>query len=91
MPVEQKDIYYITGEDRKTLEASPHLEMFKDKGFEVLLMVDPVDEWVIQGLSEYKGKKLKSVAKGDVTCRVMRRRKRTKRKLSRSPKSLPDF
>ncbi len=66
MPVEQKDIYYITGEDRQTLEASPHLEMFKDKGFEVLLMTDPVDEWVIQGLSEYKGKNLKSVAKGDV-------------------------
>ncbi len=66
MPVEQKDIYYITGEDRQTLEASPHLEMFKDKGFEVLLLTDPVDEWVIQGLSEYKGKNLKSVAKGDV-------------------------
>ncbi len=66
MPLEQKDIYYITGEDRQTLIASPHLEMFKDKGFEVLLMTDPVDEWVIQGLSEYKGKNLKSVAKGDV-------------------------
>ena len=66
MPLEQKDIYYITGEDRRTLSASPHLEMFKDKGFEVLLMTDPVDEWVIQGLSEYKGKNLKSVAKGDI-------------------------
>ena len=66
MPLEQKDIYYITGEDRQTLIASPHLEMFKDKGFEVLLMTDPVDEWVIQGFSEYKGKNLKSVVKGDI-------------------------
>ncbi len=66
MPEEQKDIYFITGEDRQTLIASPHLEMFKNKGFEVLLMTDPVDEWVIQGLSEYKGKNLKSVTKGDV-------------------------
>ncbi|MEA3333162.1 MAG: molecular chaperone HtpG [Pseudomonadota bacterium] len=66
MPEAQKDIYFITGEDRQTLIASPHLEMFKNKGFEVLLMTDPVDEWVIQGLSEYKGKNLKSVTKGDV-------------------------
>ncbi|MEA1923361.1 MAG: molecular chaperone HtpG [Pseudomonadota bacterium] len=66
MPEEQKDIYFITGEDRQTLIASPHLEMFKNKGFEVLLMTDPVDEWVIQGLNEYKGKNLKSVTKGDV-------------------------
>jgi molecular chaperone HtpG len=66
MPEAQKEIYYITGEDRDTLLASPHLEIFKDKGFEVLLLTDPVDEWVIQGLHEYKGKSLKSVAKGDV-------------------------
>ena len=46
--------------------ASPHLEVFKDKGFEVLLLTDPVDEWVIQGLNEYKEKSLKSVVKGDV-------------------------
>ncbi len=66
MPEAQKEIYYITGEDRDTLLASPHLEIFKDKGFEVLLLTDPVDEWVIQGLNEYKEKSLKSVAKGDV-------------------------
>ncbi len=66
MPADQKEIYYITGEDRDTLMASPHLEVFKDKGFEVLLLTDPVDEWVIQGLNEYKEKSLKSVVKGDV-------------------------
>ena len=66
MPEAQKDIYYITGEERDALIASPHLEIFKDKGFEVLLLTDPVDEWVIQGLNEYKEKSLKSVTKGDV-------------------------
>ncbi len=66
MPLEQKEIYYISGEDREALAASPHLEIFKEKGWEVLLFTDPVDEWVIQGLFEYKGKKLKSVAKGEV-------------------------
>ena len=66
MPEAQKEIYYITGEERDVLIASPHLEVFKEKNFEVLLLTDPVDEWVIQGLNEYKGKKLKSVVKGDV-------------------------
>jgi molecular chaperone HtpG len=66
MPLEQKEIYYIAGEDREVLAASPHLEVFRDKGWEVLLFTDPVDEWVLQGLFEYKGKKLKSVAKGEV-------------------------
>ncbi|NPA24501.1 MAG: molecular chaperone HtpG [Deltaproteobacteria bacterium] len=66
MPLEQKEIYYLAGEDREMLKSSPHLEAFKEKGFEVLLFTDPVDEWVIQGLFEYKGKKLKSVAKGEV-------------------------
>ncbi len=66
MPLEQKEIYYLAGEDREMLKSSPHLEAFKKKGFEVLLFTDPVDEWVIQSLFEYKGKKLKSVAKGEV-------------------------
>ncbi len=81
MPLEQKDIYYITGDDRQTLIASPHLEMFKDKGFEVLLMTDPVDEWVIQGFSEYKGKNLKSVAKGDVDLQSDEEKKGNEEKL----------
>jgi molecular chaperone HtpG len=56
----QKDIYYITGENISTLKNSPHLEQLKDKGYEVLLMTDPVDEWVVRSLTEYKEKKLKS-------------------------------
>jgi molecular chaperone HtpG len=60
MKPEQKEIYYITGENISTLKNSPHLEQLKDKGFEVLLMTDPVDEWVVRSLTEYKEKKLKS-------------------------------
>ncbi|MGL1903834.1 MAG: molecular chaperone HtpG [Fibrobacterales bacterium] len=62
----QEDIYYITGESRNAVESSPHLEMFKDKGIEVLYLVDPIDEWVTQSLSEFDGKKLKNITKGDI-------------------------
>ncbi len=65
MPAEQKEIYYLTGEDREVLAKSPHLEAVKTRGYEVLLMTDPVDEWVLQALTTYKEKPLKSVAKGD--------------------------
>ena len=66
MPEAQKEIYYITGEDKAALEQSPLLEAFNAKGFEVLFMTDPVDEWVVQSLFEYKEKKLKAVDRGDV-------------------------
>ena len=66
MPEGQKEIYFITGTSRETLEQSPHLEIFRSKGYEVLFMTDPVDEWVVQSLTEYDGKKLKAVDRGDV-------------------------
>jgi len=66
MPEAQKEIYYITGEDKSSLEQSPLLEAFNAKGFEVLFMTDPVDEWVVQSLHEYQEKKLKAVDRGDV-------------------------
>ncbi|MBF0112725.1 MAG: molecular chaperone HtpG [Desulfamplus sp.] len=66
MPEGQKDIYYITGENLNALINSPLLETLKAKDYEVLLMVDPVDEWVTQSLHEYKEKKLKSAEKGDL-------------------------
>jgi molecular chaperone HtpG len=66
MPVSQKEIYYIIGENRAFLENSPHLELLKKKNFDVLFMTEPVDEWVVQHIREYSGKKLKSVDKGDI-------------------------
>jgi molecular chaperone HtpG len=66
MPENQKDIYYITGMNRPAVENSPHLEIFRLKGYEVLFMLDPVDEWVVQSLTEYGGKKLRAVDRGDV-------------------------
>ncbi|MDJ0666457.1 MAG: molecular chaperone HtpG [Desulfobacterales bacterium] len=66
MPADQKEIYYLTGDSPTTLLNSPHLEQLKAKSFEVLLMTDPVDEWVVQSLTEYDGKPLKSAEKGDL-------------------------
>jgi len=66
MKDDQEFIYYITGDNLKALVNSPHLEKLKAKDYEVLLMTDPVDEWVIQTLTEFDGKKLKSAEKGDL-------------------------
>ncbi|MGV9672899.1 MULTISPECIES: molecular chaperone HtpG [unclassified Gordonia (in: high G+C Gram-positive bacteria)] len=66
MPENQKSIYYMTGESRQQIESSPHLEAFRAKGIEVLVLDDPVDEmWVGSGL-EFEGKSFQSVAKGAV-------------------------
>lgn len=64
MPEGQKEIYYITGTSRATVENSPHLEICRKKGYEVLFLVDPIDEWLVQSLTEYDGKSLKSVLAG---------------------------
>ncbi|MGW1391271.1 molecular chaperone HtpG [Streptomyces nigra] len=66
MADEQKDIYYITGESRQSVENSPHMEAFRDKGIEVLLLTDPVDEVWVDAVGEYQGKKLRSVTKGEI-------------------------
>ena len=66
MKPDQEQIYYMTGESRALIENSPHLEALKAKNYEVLYMADPVDELVLQHLTEFEGKKLKSVGKGDI-------------------------
>jgi molecular chaperone HtpG len=66
MQPDQKEIYYLTGENLSALINSPLLEQLKSKDVEVLLMTDPIDEWVTQALTEYDGKKLKSAEKGDL-------------------------
>ena len=66
MAVGQDAIWYITADSYKAAAGSPQLEAFKAKDIEVLLMSDRIDEWMIGSLAEYEGKKLKSVAKGEV-------------------------
>ncbi|WP_445281928.1 molecular chaperone HtpG [Streptomyces sp. DSM 118148] len=62
----QEDIYYLTGESRESIENSPHMEAFRDRGIEVLLLTDPVDEVWADAVGTYEGKKLRSVAKGRI-------------------------
>ena len=66
MPVGQDVIWYITADSHAAASGSPQLEAFKAKGTEVLLMSDRIDEWMIGSLSDYAGKKLQNVAKGEL-------------------------
>ena len=63
MKENQKDIYFITGESREVVENSAFVERVQKRGFEVLYMVDPIDEYAVQQLKEYDGKTLVSVSK----------------------------
>ena len=66
MPEGQQAIYYITADSLAAARNSPHLEIFRKKGIEVLLLHDRIDEWVTAHLTEFDGKSLQSVAKGDL-------------------------
>ncbi len=66
MGKDQKDIYYVTAETYAAAKGSPHLEIFKQKDIEVLLLSDRVDEWMVNNFNEFEGKNLKSIAKGDL-------------------------
>lgn len=60
----QEKIYFVTADSLKAAKSSPHLEVFRKKGIEVLLLADRVDEWLVSHLTEFEGKQLQSVAKG---------------------------
>ena len=66
MPAEQKELYYLIGDSREQIEHSPHLEAFRARGWDVLLLTDPVDEFIIPSLPEYKGKKLQAADRGEI-------------------------
>ena len=62
----QDNIYYVTADSFSAAKNSPHLEIFRKKGIEVLLLSDRIDEWLVSNLDEFEGKHLQSVAKGDL-------------------------
>jgi molecular chaperone HtpG len=66
MKTGQKAIYYVTADTLEAARSSPHLEVFRKKGVEVLLLTDRIDEWMLTFLTEFDGKPLTSVAKGDL-------------------------
>ncbi len=66
MPEDQEIIYYVIADNFSTAKNSPHLEIFRKKGIEVLLLNDPIDEWLTSHLTEFDGKPLQSVSKGEL-------------------------
>ncbi len=67
----QDKIYYVTADSFQAAKNSPHLEIFRKKGIEVLLLSDRIDEWLVSNLDEFEGKHLQSVAKGDLDLGVL--------------------
>ena len=88
MKDDQEEIYYLPAESREQAAASPHLETFRDRGVEVLFFVDPVDELMVQTLSDYQGKRLKSIGKGTIELGSEEERKERKETLEAREKEL---
>ncbi|MBP5399580.1 MAG: molecular chaperone HtpG [Alphaproteobacteria bacterium] len=80
MPKEQQEIYYITGDDVNILANNPQLEVFKQKGIEVLLLVDPIDEFWTQMLLNYKGKTIKHIAQASAELNFDRKEQKADQK-----------
>jgi len=87
----QKEIYFITGISREALEQSPHLEAFRAKGYEVLFMTDPVDEWVAQSLNEYDEKPLKAADRGDISLDSEEEKQEKEKKREEAKKEYADL
>lgn len=91
MKPEQTEILYLTGESRKVIENSPHLEAPRKQNYEVLYFSDPVDEWMVQCLHEFKGKKLKSVTKGKVVLGTEDEKKQREEELNKKQEEYAAF
>ena len=84
MNKEQKEIYYVTAETFQAAKGSPHLEIFKQKDIEVLLLSDRVDEWMVNNFTEFEGKTLKSISKGDLESLDSKKEKEDKEKIAKN-------
>jgi molecular chaperone HtpG len=91
MKEEQKDIFYITGESRVLVENLPHLEALKEKGYEVLYLVEPTDELLVQHLFDYEGKKLKSAGKGELNLGDAKEKEEAKKEREEQEKQHADL
>ena len=91
MPQNQDSIYYLISEDLKTARQSPHHEALESHGFDVLFFVDPVDQWIIQSLAEFDGKKLIPVDKGDIKLGDEKEQEETKKKLEKDAEDYKDL
>jgi molecular chaperone HtpG len=88
---EQNEILYLTGESRKVIENSPHLEAPRQKNYEVLYLSDPVDELLVQDLREFDGKHMKSVTKGKVQFGTEEEKKQIEDQLKEKEKEYSSF
>ena len=86
MPSDQKDIYAITGESLEVIKNSPHLEAFKQKGYEVLYLTDPYDEILFSQITEFDGKKIVFIGRGEVELGSEEEKKANREKLDAQKK-----
>lgn len=87
----QDKIYYLAAESYQAAKNSPHLELFKKRGIEVLLFVEPVDEWLVSRLTEFDGKKLISCTRGDIDLGDLGVTEEDKAKLEESKQAFEDI
>ena len=87
----QEHIYYATGESVEAIERSPHLEAFKDKSVEVLYLDQPIDEWLVNNLTSYSDKDLRSVSKGEVELGTEEERKQAEEEREEAQKGAADL
>lgn len=91
MPESQQDIYYVSGESVESIENSPHLEAFNAKNLEVLYMTDPIDDWVLQSITQYNDKKMKSIEKGDINLDTEAEKEEKEKQFSESSKTYEEL
>ncbi|NPV02307.1 MAG: molecular chaperone HtpG [Brevinematales bacterium] len=91
MKPEQKDIYYFAGENRETMTNSPLIEIYKNKGYEVILLTEAVDEIVAGTIMEYSGKKMKSIEKGEADIEKTKDEKKADKELKTTEKDYEEL